>query len=70
MQANKPRVEERMKELGIGYTALAAAIGISSAYLSDILMGRRGQRRLKDIAPLLAKALKLPVAEIVNQEVA
>ena len=57
LPALKVRVDQRMRELGKTYTDVAASMGNSSSLLSDLLMGRRGQRTLSAKLPLLAAAL-------------
>lgn len=64
----KERVDHRMKELGLTYTAVAAKVGISSAYLSDLVMGRRGQNSWERYKPLIADALDLSADDLVHTD--
>ncbi|HXG36558.1 MAG TPA: helix-turn-helix transcriptional regulator [Dehalococcoidia bacterium] len=53
-----------MKEQGVTQTHLANELGISQAYLNDLLNGRRGSESLRNYAPQIAEILGAPVEEL------
>jgi transcriptional regulator with XRE-family HTH domain len=56
------RLAARMKELKLNQVTLSEASGVSQNYISEIITGSRGNRRMGvQVAARLAKALDVPI---------